>query len=57
MSCRKTGHSCETQVAGAQSNMTDFHLEVGYRLDLLVDDMVIVEIKRSRRCIRFAMRS
>jgi GxxExxY protein len=41
---RKTGHRCETQVA-LPVPYDGLQLEAGYRIDLLVDDLVIVEIK------------
>ena len=41
---RKMGHRCETQVA-VPVEYDAIILEVGYRLDMLVDDLVIVEIK------------
>lgn len=41
---RKAGHRCETQVE-VPIKYDGIHLDVGYRLDLLVDEKVIVEIK------------
>ena len=41
---RKMGHDVKTQV-GIPVKYLDNPLELGFRLDLLVDDLVIVEIK------------
>ena len=41
---RKLGHECETQVA-LPVEYDGIRLDVGYRLDMLVDDLVIVELK------------
>jgi len=41
---RKMGHDVECQV-GLPFVYDDIKLETGYRIDLLVDDLVIVEIK------------
>ena len=41
---RKMGHHCETQVA-LPVVYDGIHLEIGYRIDLFVDGVVIVELK------------
>ena len=41
---RKMGHDVKCQV-GLPFVYDDIRLEIGYRIDLLVDDLVIVEVK------------
>ena len=41
---RKTGHRCDVQLALPVS-YDGLQMETGYRIDLLVDDLVIVELK------------
>ncbi len=41
---REAGHVVETQV-NLPVIYHDVHLEVGYRIDMVVDDLVVVEIK------------
>jgi GxxExxY protein len=45
---RKGGHTCETQVALPVS-YDGLQLDAGYRIDILVDDLVIVELKSVER--------
>ena len=47
---RKMGHRCETQVPLAVV-YDSVRLDVGYRIDLLVDDVVIVELKAVERIL------
>jgi GxxExxY protein len=41
---RKMGHKCETQLS-LPIQYDGIQLDAGYRIDLLVDDLVIVELK------------
>jgi GxxExxY protein len=45
---RKMGHQCETQVA-LPVNYDGAQLDAGFRIDLLVDELVIVELKSVER--------
>jgi GxxExxY protein len=47
---RKMGHECETQVA-LPILYDSVRLDAGYRIDLLVDDLVIVELKAVERIL------